>query len=163
MHLVTAHQWAGYVLKPIQLECPDPPAAFDNFLRYNGFRNGETYHLGEASPAPSDDSAANISLGVYQADTTREFEPGPKFLVSLDIADTNALVLLDSPGEYASFLNTYSPRWSFHCCAPSKEKRVSWQHISRTREGRPRLDHSALRIERSGFDNLEVSESALAT
>jgi hypothetical protein len=108
MHLVTAYRWVGYVLKPIQLEYPDPPAVFDDFLRYNGFGNREAYHLGEA-PVLCGDPAGNISINVYQAETTAEFEHGPKFLASLDIARTNVLILLDSPSEYISFLNAYSP------------------------------------------------------
>jgi hypothetical protein len=111
MHFVTAYQWVGYVLKPIQLEYPDPPAVFDDFLHYNGFRNIEAFHLGEASPVPSGNSAGNISIAIYRAEqkTTSEFGNEPKFLASLDIADTNMLILLDSPGAYISFLNAYSP------------------------------------------------------
>jgi hypothetical protein len=108
MHLVTAYEWVGYRLTPIQLEYPDPPAVFDAFLKYNGFRNIETFHLGEASPALWGDAADNVSINVYQAETTADYELGARFLASLNVAHTNVLVLIYSPSEYFSFLNAYS-------------------------------------------------------
>jgi hypothetical protein len=106
MHFITAYEWARDVLKPVQLEYPDPPATFADFLRYNGFLNEKAFHIG-TSPSVS---CCEISIDVYQDEkTTTEIDYPPRFLASLDIAHVKMLVLLDSAADYISFLNTYSP------------------------------------------------------
>src|SRR5215472_17500966 len=70
MHFVTAYQWSRDGLKPVQLEYPDPPATFADFLYYNGFLNKETFHIG-TSPSVS---SCEISINDKQAEpkTTTE-------------------------------------------------------------------------------------------